>query len=220
MGYNGQREVFLSAEHFHPGTSNTITFYATNNPSGGSITRGISSGQQIGNTDIWVGVLDAPIAPGYAFYDMPLTPSLGKNAYMAGRSTTNLPLSQDIAIGRNILDSTSSYTVDGNTGSTIVANYNFSSSVTHESLFVGGDSGAPLFTVGSGSELTLEGINWFKGSIDATLLTPEIEFNGFSDISSERAAIQTIIDANAIPEPSSTFLLCLGSMMLITKRRR
>ncbi|MGJ8655191.1 MAG: PEP-CTERM sorting domain-containing protein [Akkermansiaceae bacterium] len=211
--------VFLSANHFHPNTGNIITFYAGNDPLGSSITRTVSGGQRIGTTDIWVGTLDSPIAPGYAFYDIALSSNIGQSAYLTGRSANSIPSAPSFAIGRNTLEAPAPTdpqpNVEGSTANAILASYTSSALLPYESLLQGGDSGAPLFVHNDfTNETTLVGTNWIVAQASF------LDSNGFTDLSADRAAIQTIIDANAVPEPSSITLFSLASLLLITKRRR
>ncbi|MEZ7956435.1 MAG: hypothetical protein QMC23_09740 [Rubritalea sp.] len=206
--------VFLSANHFKPSNGSVITFYATNDPTGSSITRTVASGQRIGDTDIWVGVLSSSVDSNYAFYDIGLTPSLVQNSYMVGRSVNSYTTTQNIAVGRNVLDSTATFTVAGATGTAILATYNETGGVAYESLVQSGDSGAPMFTTDLSNELTIVGTNWFVGTVGT------VDTSGFTDLSSDRGAIQTIIAANAVPETTSIAMLSLASLMLITYRKR
>ncbi|MFT6792261.1 MAG: hypothetical protein ACJAR1_000240 [Rubritalea sp.] len=206
--------VFLSANHFKPSNGSVITFYATNDPTGSSITRTVASGQRIGDTDIWVGVLSSSVDSNYAFYDIGLSPSLVQNSYMVGRSVNSYTTTQNIAVGRNVLDSTATFTVAGATGTAILATYNETGGVAYESLVQSGDSGAPMFTTDLSNELTIVGTNWFVGTVGT------VDTSGFTDLSSDRGAIQTIIAANAVPETTSIAMLSLASLMLITYRKR
>ena len=206
--------VFLSANHFKPSNGSVITFYATNDPAGSFITRTVDSGQRIGDTDIWVGVLSSSVDSNYAFYDIGLTPSLVQNSYMVGRSVNSYTTTQNIAVGRNVLDSTATFTVAGATGTAILATCNETGGVAYESLVQSGDSGAPMFTTDLSNELTIVGSNWFVATVGT------VTSNGFTDLSADRGAIQTIIAANAVPEPTSIAMLSLASLMLITYRKR
>jgi hypothetical protein len=206
--------VFLSANHFKPSNGSVITFYATNDPAGSFITRTVDSGQRIGDTDIWVGVLSSAVDSNYAFYDIGLTPSIGQNSYMVGRSVMNNDDTQNFAVGRNLLDGTStSFAAANATGTSILATYNETGGVAYESLVQSGDSGAPMFTADLPNELTIVGTNWFVATVGT------VTSNGFTDLSSDRGAIQTIIAANAVPEPTSIAMLSLASLMLITYRK-
>jgi hypothetical protein len=213
--------VFVSSNHYHPSNGQAISFYATNNAAGGSITRTVSSGQRIGDTDIWVGVLSTSVDSSYAFYDIGLAPNIAQNSFMTGRSASSNPTTtQDVAFGRNILDSLlTNQEVDdpsgGATGNAILAIYNNPlGEVDYEALVEGGDSGAPMFTVDSVSgELIIVGTNWFEGG-------GTFESSGFTNLSADRDAILSIISANAVPEPSSVVLISLASLMLISKRKR
>lgn len=82
LGFNGtglggsgwgtmiSENVYITAEHAKPSVGSSMTFYASNDPNGTSVTRQITSNrQQIQDTDIFVGTLDAGLPSGFSFYD-------------------------------------------------------------------------------------------------------------------------------------------------------
>ena len=162
--------VFISANHSHPATSSTLTFYASNDSTGSSITRTVSSGQRLGTTDLWLGVLSAPVSSSYASYSFLSndiadsaafnSPSPVKNliSYVVGKSTTAWATSLDVAVGRNVLDAWVEDADAGGTTDDAIASFQGLPGTTeyHETLLQGGDSGAPLFvSVGGSLVLTL-----------------------------------------------------------------
>jgi hypothetical protein len=59
--------VFLTAHHFPPAVGQTITFYATNDPAGPSVTRTVAAlRQRIGSSDLYLCTLASPVPEGYA----------------------------------------------------------------------------------------------------------------------------------------------------------
>ena len=223
--------VYITAEHFAPAAGGSITFYASNDPNGTSVTRQISTTrQQIGSSDLFVGTLDAALPAGFSFYDFATedistapngpgsfaqSPYNGANAYLFGRSPSSFPSSQNIAVGRNALDRIFlNQTAAGNTGDAIGATDDRPDGVTFEAMLESGDSGAPLFVENSEGGLTIVGINWFIGN-DGTN-----DLLGASYLGNYDAEIQAFIDANPVPEPSSLLLLLSVAGGLFILRRR
>lgn len=224
------RNVFVSATHFFPNTSQTLTFYKTNDPTGPSVTINIASGQQIGSSDVWVGVLSEPVPVGYAVYsfatadinnptDFDASIYHEQDAFMLGQSPfNNFSGTQDVAVGRNVLDSWLD-NASGTNDAIRAAIEDESNDVTYESTLIGGDSGAPLFVdfdeADANYDLQLVGTNWFVQPVSG----PK-EQNGFTYLGNYDAAIQTIIDSNPVPEPSGLALFGIGALLLASHRRR
>ncbi len=200
--------VYLSANHWAPSAGGSVTFYASNDPSGSSATRTISSlGQQIGTSDLWIGTLSQPLPAGFAYYDLATqdiatttdftgSPFNGANAYMFGRSQTeSWPTSQDMAVGRNILDLWGSSGRIGATEDPLgVDNY-----VPYEARLNPGDSGGGMFVHNASGGLTLVGINWGVSTLIMGGVTTYR--NWFTYVGNFDAEIEAFLDLHPVPEP-------------------
>ena len=202
-----------------------VTFYASNDPNGSSLTRTVSHSERIGSSDLRIGYLDQALSANYAHYDI-ASASINNltnfsstyydtDAYLFGRSTSSFTVtSQDMAIGRNKLDSfATNQEVNGTTDHALIAYNNASDEdnyLTYEASLQTGDSGAPMMVENDGS-LTLVGINWFIGTN-----SNNDPLNGFSYVGNYSSDIETFINANQVPELSATgiymalFLITLG----------
>ncbi len=88
-----------------------------------------------------------------------------------------------------------------------------------ESFLQGGDSGAPMFTT-SGTDLILIGANWFITDDESP------NFSGTSFLPNHIAEISAIVSGGgesltlvSVPEPSTTFLLALGAIYCLGRRK-
>ena len=149
--------VFISAHHFYPSNGSSVTFYATNDSAGGSAVRTVQSSQRIGTTDIRIGILNAPLSNAYKTYNFSTEDitsfSTGpnaftrsdiflQNAYILGRSTSAFSTSQDLAVGRNVIDNFGNVTVSGTTDLSAISTVNNSGDtnyVTHEAQLTIGE---------------------------------------------------------------------------------
>ncbi len=217
--------VFISAHHFYPANGSSVTFYATNDPSGGSAVRTVQSSQRIGTTDIRIGILSAPLSSAYQTYNFSTEDitsfSTGpnaftrsdiylKNAYILGRSPSAFATSQDLAVGRNVIDNFGNATVSGTTDLAAISTVNNNGDtnyVTHEAQLTVGDSSAPMFIDDGNGELTMVGTNWFIGNDGNN------DINGQSYLGNYDTEIQNYIVANTVPEPMD-FALWLGILAL------
>ncbi|MEM6506774.1 MAG: PEP-CTERM sorting domain-containing protein [Planctomycetota bacterium] len=204
------RNVFVSANHFPPSTTNgSLTFYKTNDPTGESININVASGQRIGSSDVWVGVLERPVPVGYAVYDL-ATANINNtaqfnssvyhdlNAFLVGQSPfNNFGGARDVAVGRNVLDFFPTVNAEGTTDRSIAASINNAQDVTNEAGLVQFDSGAPLLVDLNENDndysLQLVGANWYIGTLSGT------ELNGFTYLGNYDTQIQAIIDNNPVP---------------------
>jgi hypothetical protein len=233
--------VFLSAFHFPPALSSNMQFFQTNDPNGPSEIRSVASGQRIGTSDVWVGVLDSPLPAGYtpmafATDDITSNAEFMSSAYaiatasLFGRSqTTNTMyggVTRDQAVGENILDAWfDSVIIGGTTNDTVAAIYNLSGDGNYlpfETWLQSGDSGGPMVVV-NGTTPTVVGVNWFifeDFDINFGGGAPVLRNRtGFSYVGNYDVEIQQIIDAH-IPEPGTLVLAGIGFVLLLRRRMR
>ena len=236
------RNVIISAYHYRPGINNTIYFYPGNDPSVMPVERHVVSGQKIAGTDLYVGVLNEILPGSIKHYDFAQeqlsgTPPNGDefflsdagiyqglNSYMFGKSpfdhnsdpNDDRTSYNDQAVGRNIISGFSeNVPFAGNNDNDSLLMLRETNGdpdyVQYESIFRGGDSGGPLFVEING-ELRLLGTNAF-------LLTGDVG-SGVNYTGNQAAAINSFINANAIPEPASGLILLPGLAICLLKRRR
>lgn len=155
------RNVILSANHFQPSQSGTVTFYETNDPMGNSVTINVQSGsgQRIGASDLWIAVLEEAVPANYATYsfatenitssaELASSPYALNNAFLLGRSPSDFDSLTDVAIGRNRLDGwLDDVTAAGTTDDGLLAVDNTAGGVEFESILEVGDSGAPSLLI-------------------------------------------------------------------------
>ena len=219
--------VFVTANHFASPVNTSVTFYNSNDPLGGSFTTTIQSSQQLGGTDIQLGVLSTALPTDYTAYDLfnyPIPPNTNAvGLAMFGRSQTVFPTSQDMAIGQNVMDSfTANQTLNGNTGDAGSATFNSPGDpfyLAYEAQLSTGDSGAPVM-VNFNGELTMIGVNWYTGT---TAGDPAKDVSGFSYLPNYISEIDTFIQANdvaPVPEPTTSALLISLVIASVTLTRR
>jgi len=223
--------VIVSANHAKP--SGTVYFYPGNDPSQTPITRTITSGMRVGNSDLYVGVLDQPLPTSIAFYSfanqlLAAPPSAGtyqnQVAYVFGRAPVDETTAgdnrfpyNDQAIGRNRIDGylenvsfLSLSDVDA-----LIMFYD-TPGVPYETLVQSGDSGAPVF-VDIGGEFRLVGTNAFQFTDRAGN-----RGSGVNYIGNQAVAINDYILANAVavPEPRSILMAIAGIGFVCLRRLR
>jgi hypothetical protein len=235
--------VFLSAEHFQPATGSSAVFYAANDPLGASVTRTVTAtGEQIAGSDIWIGVLDQPLPLTYAFYPFATeiitnnnsgppgpganaesfinSPYFQKNAFILGRSEGSYSTSQNMAVGRNVIDGFNPDATPGTAGTgaaieTGIEEPGDGNFVDHELTFQTGDSGGPTFVDIDGA-LVLVGINWYLGSSNGTPV-----LNGMSYVGNYTNEINAFLDVHSVPEPRLAALVAgLAVVGWLAGRRR
>ncbi|MFO7821689.1 MAG: PEP-CTERM sorting domain-containing protein [Lentisphaeria bacterium] len=180
----------------------------------------------MGNTDLFLGTIDSPLSSAYNYYnfatedinnttgDWGSSSYNGDNAYVFGKSPNSWPTSQNMAVGRNVLDRFFLGTTDNTrTGDAIGANYD-TGDVSYETMLEPGDSGGPLFVDDGAGNLKLVGVNWFIDDSDTE------DFFGATYLGNYDTEVQSFIDTYTIPEPVTLIPLLLVSAFLALSRRR
>lgn len=217
--------VFITSNHYSPATGESVTFYESNDPNGGSTSRTVAGTMRIGDSDLRIGFLSSPLTSEYGSFSFATeninnqinflnSDYFGQNALIVGRSPGAYTTSQDMVFGRNVLDQWFvGASAGGTTDDAIGSDRDTILPPEYEAYFEGGDSGAPMFVVING-ELRLVGINWFRGTQGTT------EIIGMSYLGNYDMEIQDYINLHAVPEPSAGLLLLFsGSVMLLRRRR-
>ena len=212
---------FISATHSHPAINDTVKFWEANDQSGPSHSYTVAAGQQIGGTDLWVGMLNSVVDSSIARYsilDLPTAPQyIGLTLYNYGLTHR---------VGRNVSDAlVPSFTVGPSTGDTLSYDYDNidTPSVGGDETFVQvGDSGAPSFTVFDG-KLTALGIHW--ANTDSFTGTDEGEYSIDTFVPSYIAALNGVLanqgqSVSVVPEPSAALFIFIGATGLVLRHRR
>ncbi|WFB36055.1 fibronectin type III domain-containing protein [Kiritimatiellota bacterium B12222] len=201
--------VFLTANHYTPGTGQTLTFYQTNDPSGPSVTRTVNSTQlRIGSSDLRLVTLDIPLPEGYTFYTVETRPinnywgQYGNEEHFhLGRSPGNYATSRDIGVGKNVVDIRYSNRVISSpqaSGPAIECKKDSGNdAIPYETYAVGGDSGAPLMIDNNGT-LKLIGISWYQTTTTEDEVTSPYS-TGFSPVGDYHDDIDDFLDDYSLP---------------------
>jgi len=228
--------VFVSANHYHPAIGATLYFYENNDPSTTPITRTVTSGTRMqedgtgNNTDIWAGVLNAPLPPTIAHYTYSteaiksnnfLFSSLrNEDGYLIGISPGSVATApgQDQGVGVNVINGMQKVEFGDTDDDYLLMSYDTSESSiyrTYESSVNGGDSGSPLMILDNGN-LLLEGTASFKYSDDNDA---SIKGSGYTYIGDSKNTLNNYISVNAVPEPSTLTLFALSALVSWKRRR-
>ena len=231
------RNVVITAFHAAPGIGSTINFFVDNNPNLAPVTPTMVSGVRVGSTDLYLGVLSAPLPDAIAHFSF-VQESLvgpgpvgnvstivsagslqGLNTYMFGRSPANHPVFQDQAVGRNLITGYSENVLfNGSDNDSILMiddtfPTNSANVVQHEAYFQGGDSGGPTF-VEIGGNLVLLGTNGFQfNGVD--FQNVPFRGSGVNYTGNQAAFINNFIAISAVPEPSTLLLVAILSLIHI-----
>ena len=226
--------VFIGTHHFFPRVGESVTFFPGNDPTQAGETRTVQSlSARLGTSDLRLGVLDNPLGSSFTFYDYARenivsstdfsnSSLFGANAYLFGRSPNSYPVSQDMAVGRNVLDVwVESRTAAGATDVAIESRVDAEKGpsnnyVDFEAGLQPGDSGGPLFVANGMGGLTIVGINWYI--LNDT--NGNVVRNGHSYIGNHSAEIDAFIAANPVPEPAVLGVVFGLAVFLLALRRR
>lgn len=182
-----------------------------------------------GNSDLLVSTLSSAVSSDINFYPL-LDPSL-------------TPVGQDILIygqngrvGESTIVSHQDLTVGGIEGRTSISQYVIASGGPNDAFFTGGDSGGPSFIRGLSGELILSGVHWAVGSDEErdedtdALITPAVNtFNIDTHVSDYINQINMVSGltvttssniTEVVPEPSSSLILGMSSLVLLWRRKR
>lgn len=235
--------VFIGANHFAP--SGALIFYPGNNPLATPVTISISTGQQLGGSDLYIGRLASPVPSfitSYSYLGIPLTGagfgssgvanlpvfmggiSVSGNAY--GSAVTNQVIGTNRIEGfiKNAvameISGTSDvvYTVTNQPGDSVFGY----SPTTYETQLSGGDSGSPLL-VRSGASLFVAGTAFGVGSgdIDPGASVANRDLTAYTYTGNYASLIQNYISVSVVPEPAvSIFPLIFAFAMIHRERRR
>lgn len=233
--------VFLSANHFHPGIGSTVTFYPGNDPAATAITGTVAGGQQIAGSDLWIGHFASALPPSvqsYARVTIPISSPTFAGSGLAGASALMSGVSASPsygpgqilahAVGTNGVEAFLPGVSDGSsTGDTLVTVRNLTgdgafgySATPYESQLTVGDSGSPLMLM-SGGELYLAGIAWAIGmaDIDPSAAVAAREISYYTYTGNLESGISSYLALNSVPEPSVLAFVAFA-LPLIRRRRR
>ena len=230
--------VFLTAQHYSPSSTQGLTFYEGNDPSANPISIGIGGSQQIGNTDLRIGYLDSAVPSTIDFYSYATAPLsqasfqgssyFNASAILTGLTPTTTGYGDssvtDTSHGQNRLEGfVDGFEVGSSVGDALVTIKNLPTDgiygytyETYETDLNGGDSGGPLFR-DTGSGLELVGISWASGTGTITgrgLPDAQRDISLYTYTGNYAADIQSYIDSHPavvspVPEPSmGLFALC------------
>jgi len=220
---------FLSANHWHPSSGDTVTFWEGNYGST-SHTYTVGGGQRVGSTDLWLGQLTTTLDSAHSINPFPVLMHETVNEYVyqeifvygaqQGNNVTG-----EHWVGKNVVDAIGDLASAGFIQQ-FFANQDpdgtypwLNSTIAYEAKGEGGDSGAPSFHVYDG-QLALTGIHW------ATSNDPSSTFDTF--VSEYYSSINSLMSGESlsavgtavIPEPASLLLLVLASFTILHRRRR
>jgi len=210
--------VVISANHNIP--SSPIFFYPNNNPGSTPFSYSVVNSKRIGTTDLWLGQLNAPVDASISYYAFatellsgpPQSPNpnvvnagtfQGENGYVFGVSPTDRVPTQDVAVGRNIINGYRENVVEASLGTMdlLFLNRDAINPAGFEATVQRGDSGAPFFIERAGAPLLL-GVN---SVVFGTVAEPTA--TGVSYLGNDAVEIQAFINASAVPEPSTVLLI-------------
>jgi len=239
------KNIFVSAEHYHAPNGTQLYFYPDNDPTSTPVVRTVLGGQNVGGSDLWIGHLDFALPPSIATYgwsQTAITPSNftttleNRFAYLSGISPTTSEYGTNKltnhAVGENRIEdfepNLDPLPAGGIVGDTLWSVENLPSDggytvETFEARIDTGDSGSPLFIV-DGPNLELSGTAWLLGAVDLDPGPAEDlrDASVYTYTGNYAADIQQYIDDNltmVIPEPSTVALLLSAALLVLVRRR-
>ena len=197
---------FVSANHYHPGPGSTVTFYTTNSTSGPSYTYTVASGEEIGDSDLYLGKLSTAVNASIATYPVLDLPS--QSDYI-NRTIWAYGVPNRVGLN-NIADITDTELIGEDT---ICMEYNYYANGgqqgANECYLESGDSGGPSFAVVNGS-LALLGTHFYddgaqpgNGYVSGDTFVPYY----ISQLDADMVGAQVM---TVVPEPASLILLGVG----------
>lgn len=235
--------VFIGANHFAP--SGSLVFYPGNNPLATPVTISISTGQQLGGSDLYIGRLASPVPSfitSYSYLDVPITEAgFGSSVvanlpvFMGGISVSGNAYGSAVTnqvIGTNRIEGyIESLVAMGITGASdivyTVANQPGDSvfgytPTLYETQLNAYDSGSPLLALSGGSLLvagTALGVG--SGDIAPGASVATRGFTAYTYTGSYRSLIEDYLSISVVPEPAvSIFPLIFAFAMIHRERRR
>lgn len=208
--------VFLSANHWSPAVGHSLTFFASNDPLGPSVTRTVIASRQLGNSDIQVGVLDFSLPSEYQpfpFFNAPIaslndfesSALVDGDVFMVKRDTDAAFQLENVAVGKNVAEHwMAPNTISGIDQPLLIAVEDPSSSsfyTPYEAIVQLYDSGAPLLLEINGKK-TIIGLNWYR--LENLPITwrkgkpTSLNASGFSLVGDQASGIQSAIDGFSI----------------------
>jgi hypothetical protein len=244
------KNIFVSAEHYHAPNGEKRFFYPDNDPTSTPVQRTILGGQQVGTSDLWIGHLDFALPPSIITYSWSQTAltsgTFGSSAlfdrfaYMSGISPTATGYGAskltNQAVGTNHIEfyvgGLDPAPPGGTVGDVVGTIENLPGDDTtfgftvemFETQANTGDSGSPLLIV-DGGNLQVSGTAWLIGQVD---IDPGMgqtlrDATFYSYTGNYVTEVQNYIGANpnmTVPEPSSLLFLLAGVSLLLHARRR
>ena len=213
---------FLTANHIVRDAviGTNLRFYHGNDPDGSFEEHTVVSGQQIGNSDIWLGKLSTPVTSQVAKYRIPamkLSDALGSEIHIFGlangEGNPQYHWTTNMRMGRNVIHRTGTLSgkYQGAAGFQWFYGENGGGLGDDEAMTIGGDSGAPSFLT-VGNEPTLLGVH-------NSVLTDAFVPSMIDEIKAAMVGESLSVLSLKNPEPTTAVLAILGIIIVFSQRR-